>query len=51
MPGEPSDTFTKKEAKKRMEAAIRGVRIAVHKPTDSLTRGKVKKQSCQRNSE
>jgi hypothetical protein len=34
------DEYDKEEAKKRFEAALRGARIAGHKPMESLTQKK-----------
>jgi hypothetical protein len=37
-----SDEFSPAEARKRFEAALKGARIAGHKPKESLTRKKSK---------
>jgi hypothetical protein len=42
--------FTPEEARKRFEAALKGARIAGHKPMESLTRKKAKKQSVRKKS-
>ena len=39
------DGFTPEEAAKRFKDALRGARLAGHKPMESLTRGKATKQS------
>jgi hypothetical protein len=39
-----SEKFSPDEARRRFEAALKGARIAGHKPMESLTRSKVKKQ-------
>jgi len=36
--------YDKKEARERFEAALRGARAAGHKPMDSLTHAKSKRQ-------
>jgi hypothetical protein len=41
-------SFDKGEAKRRFEAALKGARIAGHKPMQSLTRKKTKAQSKKR---
>jgi hypothetical protein len=38
------DQYDQQESKQRFEAALRGARIAGHKPMVSLTQGKAKKQ-------
>jgi len=38
------DQFSSEETRKRMEAALRGARIAGHKPMESLTRKRRKRQ-------
>jgi hypothetical protein len=38
------DQYSEEESKKRFEAALKGARIAGHKPMESLTQGKAKKQ-------
>jgi len=38
------EQFSKEEAAERFGAALRGARIAGHKPMESLTRSKAKKQ-------
>jgi hypothetical protein len=38
------DQYDQQESKQRFETAIRGARIAGHKPMGSLTQGKAKKQ-------
>jgi hypothetical protein len=38
------ENYSEDEARKRFEAALRGARIAGHKPMESLTQGKAKKQ-------
>jgi hypothetical protein len=40
----PDEKYPEGEAKKRFEAALKGARIAGHKPMESLTQGKAKKQ-------
>ena len=39
-----TDRYADDEASKRFEAALKGARIAGHKPLESLTQGKAKKQ-------
>lgn len=39
-----TEKYSAEEARKRFEAALKGARIAGHKPMESLTRGKAKKQ-------
>jgi hypothetical protein len=39
-----SEQYSEHEARQRMEAALRGARIAGHKSLESLTRSKPKKQ-------
>jgi hypothetical protein len=39
-----AETFPADEAKDRFTAAVRGARIAGHKPMESLTRSNAKKQ-------
>jgi hypothetical protein len=41
----PPENFSDEETQKRFTAALRGARIAGHKPMESLTRKKAKKQS------
>ena len=38
------DHYSDEEAKLRLVAALRGARIAGHKPMDSLTKSRAKKQ-------
>jgi hypothetical protein len=38
------DYYSDEEAKLRLVAALRGARIAGHKPMDSLTKSRAKKQ-------
>jgi hypothetical protein len=40
--------FSEHEAKQRFEAALKGARLAGHKPMESLTRKKTKKRSALR---
>jgi len=42
------DGFSPEESRKRLVAALRGARIAGHKPMESLTRKKPKKQPKKR---
>jgi hypothetical protein len=42
--------FSEEESKKRFEAALKGARIAGHKPMESLTRNKPKAQPKKRKS-
>lgn len=39
-----NDEYNEREARQRLEAALRGARVAGHKPLESLTRSKAKKQ-------
>jgi hypothetical protein len=38
------DQFSKREAKKRFEAALRGARVTGHKPKDDIPRKRGKKR-------
>jgi hypothetical protein len=38
------DEYSKEEAERRLVAALRGARVAGHKPMESLTPNKAKKQ-------
>jgi hypothetical protein len=44
MPQPKNDKYGEKESQVRFEAALRGARIAGHKPMASLTQKKAKKQ-------
>jgi len=39
-----TDEYSQEEMQRRFEAALRGARIAGHKPMESLTQTKAKKQ-------
>jgi hypothetical protein len=45
MAKESDDQYSPEVTKERMIAALRGARLAGHKPMESLTRSKAKKQS------
>jgi len=38
------EKYSDEESQQRFEAALRGARVAGHKPRESLTQGKAKKQ-------
>jgi hypothetical protein len=44
MPKQPSDQYSEQEAKSRFEAALRGARVAGHKPKEIVTRKKLQPQ-------
>jgi hypothetical protein len=43
-----SDQYGEEESRKRLEAALKGARLAGHKPMESLTRKKPKAQPKKR---
>jgi hypothetical protein len=44
----PPEKFSEKESQKRFEAALKGARLAGHKPMESLTRKTAKVQPKKR---
>jgi hypothetical protein len=50
MPQPKNDKYSEKESQARFEAALKGARIAGHRPMESLTRKKAKKQSSRKKS-
>jgi predicted Zn-dependent protease len=48
MVGKSTEQFAPEESQKRLEAALRGARIAGHRPKESLTPKQPKKQSSKK---
>jgi hypothetical protein len=45
MARKPDDQYSEEEAQRRLKAALRGARVAGHKPMKSMTPKRPKKQS------